>query len=88
MAETGKVKTIETKLADSLIYLKIGDRPYVPALSNDGQWLFVTNQDDATVSVIETKSFNVIKTIDVGDKAEGIAMLPNGKQIYVVNWGG
>ncbi|MGR9053777.1 MAG: YncE family protein, partial [Gammaproteobacteria bacterium] len=57
------------------------------AVSRDDKTVFVTNQDDETLSVIDTLSFKTIKQIKVGDRSEGVAMLPNGKQIYVVNWG-
>ena len=48
--------------------------------------MYVTNQDDSTVSIIETVNHAVIDTIDVGDSPEGIDITPDGNLVYVVNW--
>jgi len=48
--------------------------------------LFVTNQDDGTVSVIDTESLKSVAVIPVGDKPEGISTHPDGQHVYVANW--
>jgi YVTN family beta-propeller protein len=48
--------------------------------------LFVTNQDDTTVSVIDTQTLTEIKQIEVGEKPEGISTHPDGERVYVANW--
>ena len=48
--------------------------------------LFVTNQDDSSVSVIDTGTLKQIAVIEVGDKPEGISTHPDDQHIYVANW--
>jgi YVTN family beta-propeller protein len=39
------------------------------------------------VMVIDTSSFNVVKTIAMGERPVGIAVLPNGEKAYVAHGG-
>jgi YVTN family beta-propeller protein len=66
--------------------VKVGSRPYASALALHDTLLFVTNQDDTTVSVIDTQTLTEIKQIEVGEKPEGISTHPDGKRVYVANW--
>jgi 40-residue YVTN family beta-propeller repeat len=45
--------------------------------------VFVTNERDGTVTVIDPRSDTVIDTITTGVRARGIRMSPDGKRIYV-----
>ncbi|MDQ7073433.1 MAG: cytochrome D1 domain-containing protein [Gammaproteobacteria bacterium] len=47
----------------------------------------MTNQDDSTLSIIDTLNPSIIGTVDVGDSPEGVDITPDGKYIYVANWG-
>jgi YVTN family beta-propeller protein len=47
---------------------------------------FVTDQYGGTVTVFDTLSFKVVKTIPVGDYPEGIAADPGGKAVFVACW--
>jgi len=49
--------------------------------------VYVTNSDDDTVSVIDTATNTVSKTIVVGHKPSGIAANPSGTRVYVANSG-
>ncbi|ODN66459.1 YncE family protein [Methylophaga muralis] len=53
----------------------------------DGKFLYVTNQDENTVSVIDIAAAETINTIEVDDSPEGIDITANGKHLYVSNWG-
>ena len=44
---------------------------------------YVTNEKDNTVSVIDTDTWKVTKTVDVGRRPRGIVMNPDGKELYV-----
>jgi YVTN family beta-propeller protein len=66
--------------------VKVGTRPYAAALALNDSRLFVTNQDDGTVSVIDTKALKAIASIEVGDKPEGISTHPDDRHVYVANW--
>ena len=49
--------------------------------------MYVTNQDESTVSKIDLNSFKVTAVIDVDDTPEGIDISANGRYLYVANWG-
>ena len=51
-----------------------------------GRRVFVTNQYDSTVSVVDAESLGVVATIDVGEYPEGIAGHPDDHQVWVANW--
>jgi len=55
-----------------------------PALAAPGR-AYVTNALSDTVTVVDTGSNTVITTIAVGDRPDGVAVLPNGTRVYVVN---
>jgi YVTN family beta-propeller protein len=46
---------------------------------------YVTNNDDHTVTVIDTATASVIATIPVAAGPAGVAVTPNGRFVYVVN---
>lgn len=45
--------------------------------------VFVTNEQSDSVSVIDSRTFEVIATIDVGDRPQGIGLSPDGSRLYV-----
>src|SRR4051812_44791030 len=62
--------------------------PLAAATSPDGTKVYVTNQANGfagTVSVIDTISNTVTKTINVGNSPHGVAFVPNGTKAYVAN---
>jgi len=60
--------------------------PYAAALALNDSRLLVTNQDDGTVSVIDTETLKEIALITVGTKPEGISTHPDDRHVYVANW--
>jgi YVTN family beta-propeller protein len=66
--------------------VKVNKLPYTVALAKNDSLIFVTNQEDGNVSVIDTKTLNVIKEITVGDKPEGISIHSDDVHVYVANW--
>ncbi|MBX6320494.1 MAG: PQQ-dependent catabolism-associated beta-propeller protein [Rhodospirillaceae bacterium] len=52
-------------------------------ISPDGKLLFVSNEDDNLVSIIDIAARSVVDQIPVGVEPEGMAVSPDGK--YVVN---
>ena len=44
--------------------------------------VYVSNEKDNTVSVIDSATMEVVKTINVGQRPRGITMSPDGKLIY------
>jgi YVTN family beta-propeller protein len=64
--------------------IKVGKAPYGAALTTDGALLYVTNQHDGSVSVIDAASLKVLRTLTGFDYPEGVAA--HADKIYVVNW--
>src|SRR5918912_507317 len=48
-----------------------------------GTLAFVSNERDGTITVIDTKTDEVIETITVGGRARGIRVSHDGKTLYV-----
>ncbi len=72
------------RFADSVIAtIAVGSFPEKIAASADERFVYVTNYEDNTVSVISTASNEVIATFDVGERPWGIAVHPNGSLVYV-----
>jgi len=55
------------------------------AVSPDGAHLYVTNQSDNAVTVINTATNNVTETVAVGALPFGVAVSPDGAHAYVTN---
>ena len=64
--------------------LKVGKAPYGAALTPDGALMYVTNQHEDSVSVIDARSLTVVRTLPGFGYPEGVAA--RGDKVYVVNW--
>ena len=64
--------------------VKVGKAPYGAALTADGERLYITNQHDDSVSVIDASSLQVLQTLRGFGHPEGVAA--HGDRVYVVNW--
>jgi len=63
-----------------------GANPSGVAVTPDGQYAYVTNQSDNTVSVIATATKSVVATVPVGlIIPDWVAATPDGKHAYVTN---
>jgi YVTN family beta-propeller protein len=54
------------------------------AATPDGKYVYVTSGSNS-VAVIETASNTVVKTVVVGANPSGVAVTPDGRQVYVTN---
>ena len=61
------------------------DGPFGIAPDPGYRFVFVTNQNDNTVSVIDIVTIGVVDTIPVGVTPWGIAYDPNHHRMYVTN---
>ena len=59
--------------------------PYGIALSPDGKTAYVANNDDNTVSFIDTAEKKVNRTVNVGNGPYGIKVNPKNGDVYVIN---
>ncbi len=48
-------------------------------------YVYVTNDNDSTVSVIDPAGNTVVATVPVGSGPIGVAVSPNGRRVYVAN---
>jgi len=48
-------------------------------------FVYITNENDDTVSVIDTATHALVATIPVGSKPIGVAVSPDGGRVYVAN---
>jgi autotransporter-associated beta strand protein/YVTN family beta-propeller protein len=74
IAEKNIVKTIT-----------VGYYPAGLAVSPNGDYVYVANDTDNTVSVINTSRQSVVSTIAVGASPGGLAVSPDGLSVYVAN---
>ena len=49
--------------------------------------VYVCNQDDGTVSVLDGSTNTVLATVPVGTEPDGIAVNPTTNRVYVANFG-
>ncbi|MBY0279454.1 DUF11 domain-containing protein [Candidatus Binatia bacterium] len=63
--------------------ITVGHNPFAIAVSPSGGFVYVTNRDDDTVSLIDTSTDTVIDELDVADTPEGIFV--GFGEVYVTN---
>ena len=57
------------------------------AISRDGSTVYVTGDGSSSLNVIDTATDRVTKTIEVGQKPNGITLTPDGKLLLVTVYG-
>jgi YVTN family beta-propeller protein len=67
------------------ITLPTGSRPMRVKLSPDEMRLYVSNGRAGTISVFDTRSFELLNTIKVGTRPWGIGISPDGKFLFSAN---
>ena len=66
--------------------ITVGTNPVAVAVTGvNGSRAYVSNYSDNTVSVIDTNTNTVIKTISVGSSPRALAASPDGSRVYVAN---
>jgi YVTN family beta-propeller protein len=82
--------TKNNKLVDSV---SVGDNPNDLSLSHNGRYLYVSNANDNTVSVIDLKKAKVLETLNTavyptrlsGTTSNSVALTNDDKTLYVAN---
>jgi len=91
----GKVYVINTSNHTVIDTIIVGDDPDTEGLDGcpfgismtpDGEYAYVSDYCNSTVSVIRTSDRTVIDTITVGNEPTGISMTPVGAYAYVSNF--
>ncbi len=67
--------------------IPVGAAPWRTQITPNGKYVFVSNRNDDSISVIETGVDTVFTTIPVGVAPTGIAFTPDGQFAYVCNRG-
>ena len=62
-----------------------GTDPEQLAVSADGRWLFVANEDAGIASVIDVSDGRLLTTVKVGGEPEGVDLRPDGQVVYVTS---
>ncbi len=76
---------VDVKTRTLLRILPGGSDPEQLAVSADGAWLFVANEDVGQASVVDASDGKALYTIDVGGEPEGVNLRPDGKVVYVTS---
>jgi YVTN family beta-propeller protein len=82
-----KVDVAERKLVGKV---EVGVGPVQVYVTPDARYLLAANQGtedkpSTTVSIIDTESFGVVKTVESGEGAHGVVVDPSGKHAYITN---
>ncbi|UCG44036.1 MAG: YncE family protein [candidate division WOR-3 bacterium] len=74
------------RFPDSVVAsVRVGADPVGIDVLPDGSLLYVACEDDSTVYVIDTRTFEATAVIQVSGWPAGVAALPNGDYVYVTN---
>ncbi len=79
------VAVIDTASLELVKLLEAGSDPEQFDLSRDGKLLFISNEDAATLSVLNVATGAVTATVPVGHEPEGVRVSPNGRWVIVTN---
>ena len=88
-----KVLVFDTKEQKFISEIPVGDNPNELCLSKNGNYLFVANANDNSVSVIDIKTRKVIETLNAalfpnapsGSTSNGVALSADEKTIFITN---
>ena len=65
--------------------IPVGSQPYAVAVRGDQSLVYVANNVDGSVSVIDTATNTVVASIAVGSSPLGLAVSADGTRVYVAN---
>ncbi len=82
------IAVIDTAAMKVVKLLKAGSDPEQFDLSADGKRLFISNEDAATLSVLNVATGALEATVPVGHEPEGVRVSPNGRWVIVTNESG
>lgn len=88
-----KILVFDLKTKSFVQKINVGDNPNEICLSKNGNYLFVSNANDNSVSVIDTKQYKVIEVLNAalypnapsGSTSNAVALSGDDKTLYVAN---
>jgi probable HAF family extracellular repeat protein/YVTN family beta-propeller protein len=75
-------------LTDTGTFVNVGAAPSQAILTPNGAEVYVSNNGDNTVSVINTATNTVTHTVSVGSSPDALAVAPDGSKVFVGQHGG
>ncbi|MFC1326233.1 MAG: hypothetical protein G8D85_06220 [gamma proteobacterium symbiont of Ctena orbiculata] len=66
--------------------IAVGSTPYGVAIAPDSRRVFVTNQHENTLSVIDPEKLEETHRLAIGEFPEGIIAHPDDGRVYIANW--
>lgn len=87
MKMNGYALFFDTTTDQLLKKVEVGNHPAHIVFSQDGTYVFVSNNEDNHVSVLDAKTFGVVQTIPTGDGPHGFRISSDSKYAYVANMG-
>jgi molecular chaperone DnaK len=79
------VGVLDTTTNEMVATIPVRTRPYLAAVSPDGNWLYVPNHDSGTVSVIDTATNRVTSEIKVKPNPHWVEFSRDGSRAYTAN---
>ncbi|HEU0124541.1 MAG TPA: beta-propeller fold lactonase family protein [Bryobacteraceae bacterium] len=65
--------------------LKSGSDPEEFDISQDGKYLYVSNEDVSGVSILDLTTEKILVTLPTGEEPEGVKVSPDGKFVYATS---
>ena len=94
-AAQGTVRIVQTNSAGDNVHIidpetntVIGEimgieRAHGAAASPDGKWLYVANESDNTIDVVDMSQLKVVKQVPLSGRPNNIDVTPDGRKVYV-----
>lgn len=79
------IGVVDVREGRLLRVISAGSDPEQLAVSKNGRWLFVANEDAAQASVVSAADGKIAATIKVGGEPEGVDLRPDGRVVYVTS---
>jgi YVTN family beta-propeller protein len=79
------VSVLDTTTNTIVATTPVRTRPFVPAVTRDGERLYVPNHDSGTISLIDVATNEVLRDITVPPNPHWLEFTPDGSRAYVAN---
>ena len=79
------IAVIDVVKRQVLRILPSGQDPECFDFTPDGKWIFVSNEETATTSIVDSSSGEIAAVVPVGEEPEGVTTAPDGKTVWVTS---
>ncbi|MBI4873212.1 MAG: hypothetical protein HY822_01120, partial [Acidobacteria bacterium] len=84
----GRVDILDVSAKGRAGFIQVGNQPLAAALSPDSNFLYVTNNGSATLSVIDLASNSIVQTVSLPARPEGVAVGFDGRVLITTQGSG